>query len=217
MLMNSASERRSTTAERLAAHLSQQILEGRLAPGAPLREEELARSNTVSRHVVREALRIVVSEGLATYEAYKGARVSYISTEDVQDIYRVRKFFELPALGKLEAESHRKLAHIHGQFEAAVEASRWPEAYELDLKFHAEIVAGTKSKRIITWHAELFQTLSRAHLVRSDFQARGFRESVAQHAQIVVALAAGNPKAAEAALSRHLSYSESLLTRATAA
>jgi DNA-binding GntR family transcriptional regulator len=211
--MTTAVAARHTTAERLAAEIREAILSGKLPPGTPLREEVLARANEVSRHAVREALRDVVSEGLATYEAYKGARVSYISTEDVEDVYGARLFLETGALQRLEPGEYKRMAHIHAHFTAAVQGGEWAKAYENDVQFHSAIVAATKSRRLVAWHAELFQVLSRAHLVRPDFQEVGLRASVAQHAQILVALTAGDVEAATAALSDHLVFSERLLTR----
>ena len=203
---------RHTTAERLAARVAEAIRAGELAPGAPLREEELARSHSVSRHVVREVLRLLVADGLATYEAYKGARVSYISADDVRDIYRTRRLFEIPALRRMDADAVHALARIHGRYSAAVEACDWRGAFDLDLDFHGTIVAAAGSKRMLRWHAEIFHSLSRAHLVRPEFEEEGLRASVAEHAEIVVAFAAGDVERAERALSAHLDHSELLLS-----
>jgi DNA-binding GntR family transcriptional regulator len=203
---------RGTAVARLADDLVGQILAGRLAPGAALREEELARCYGVSRHVVREAILLVASQGLATHQAYKGARVSHIAADDVRDIYRARTFVEVGGLKRLSADACGNLARIHDDFSAAVDDACWGDAFKLDVLFHAEIVSAIDSKRMLTWHAELFQALSRAHLVRPDFQEMGLRKSVADHGEIVTALAAGNRDGAKAALVRHLMYSQKLLT-----
>ncbi|HEX9933098.1 MAG TPA: GntR family transcriptional regulator [Allosphingosinicella sp.] len=210
--MTVAAAIRLTTAERLAARVGEAIRSGELPPGAPLREEELARSHGVSRHVVREVLRLLVGESLATYEAYKGARVSYISAEDVRDIFRTRRLFELPALRKMDREAVQALALIHGRYSAAVEACDWRSAFDLDHDFHSKMVAAAGSKRMLRWHSEIFHSLSRAHLVRPEFEEQGLRASVGEHAEIVVALAAGDLDRAERALSAHLDHSEALLS-----
>lgn len=207
---------RHTTAERLAAELREEISSGRLAPGAPLREEELARTRGVSRHVIRETLRLLASEGLAEYSAFKGARVSFISADDVRDIYGARRLFEVGALRALGGTEFQNLATIHGQYAQAVDQCEWNDAFRLDMEFHGAIVAAANSNRVAAWHKELFQALSLAHLVRPEFRENGLSSSVAQHAEIVVALAANDFERAERALLHHLSHAESLLTERVA-
>lgn len=65
----------SSTA-RLADQLALAIHLGRLAPGAPLREVEIAEANNVSRTIVRVALQRLEAQGLADITLNKGARVS---------------------------------------------------------------------------------------------------------------------------------------------
>ncbi|MEA2126999.1 MAG: hypothetical protein QOI80_3781, partial [Solirubrobacteraceae bacterium] len=53
---------------RLAATLRRRILDGELAPGAPLREQHLAAESGLARHTVRAALRALAAEGIVTVE-----------------------------------------------------------------------------------------------------------------------------------------------------
>jgi DNA-binding GntR family transcriptional regulator len=64
---------------RVADALRDEILHGRMAPGARIRQEEIAARLGVSRVPVREALRILEADGLVTLVANTGAWVAHLS------------------------------------------------------------------------------------------------------------------------------------------
>src|SRR6478736_2795241 len=74
------------------------IVSGELAPGVPLRLQELAARNGVSMIPVREALRLLEAEGFVDIHRNKGARVAPFSKEDMLDVYRTRLVLESEAL-----------------------------------------------------------------------------------------------------------------------
>ena len=72
-----------------------EIEEGRLEPGAPLNQVDLAARFGLSRIPVREALRHLAAEGYVTYRANKGANVVSARTpEEVQEIVEIRECLE---------------------------------------------------------------------------------------------------------------------------
>ena len=203
---------KSTAATKIRVDLHSKILSGTLKPGAPLREEEIAQCYSVSRHVIREVLRMLVSDGLAQYSAFKGARVAAISVDDVRDIYRARRLLEGCAL--LTADTCidlKRIARIHGKFVDAVEKEDWSQALQLDLEFHHSLVDATDCQLAKSWHLELFQSLGLAHLTCPDFRADGHLGSIAEHAEIVVAIGAGEFDRAHSILMKHLNRWEERL------
>ncbi len=76
----------------LLAHtqLRQLILAERLKPGEWLRQEELAGRLRISRTPIREALRLLAEEGLIEIEPHRGARVTPLSLEELEEIYAAR-------------------------------------------------------------------------------------------------------------------------------
>ena len=78
-VLNDPISHRSTITERIAALIRHRVLDGTLPPGTPLREEDLAREFDVSRHVIREMLRVLAADGLADYSSFKGARVTRVA------------------------------------------------------------------------------------------------------------------------------------------
>jgi DNA-binding GntR family transcriptional regulator len=79
-----------TVPEQIAAQLGDRILDGRLAPGARIGEQELADEFQVSRGPVREAIRILEREGLATVLPRRGAIVTELSAAELREIFEVR-------------------------------------------------------------------------------------------------------------------------------
>src|SRR6185312_2175662 len=89
---------RTSTAERVADALRRMILTGGIESGTRLREEPLARSLGVSRNTVREAITLLIHQGLVTRHQHRGAVVVQLDAGDVADIYRTRMLLEVSAI-----------------------------------------------------------------------------------------------------------------------
>ena len=74
------------------------ILNGRLAPGARLIEDDLATMLNVSRGPIRQALARLQQEGLVIHEAHRGASVAQVSPADISEIYSLRTALERLAM-----------------------------------------------------------------------------------------------------------------------
>jgi DNA-binding GntR family transcriptional regulator len=74
----------------IAAEVGQEIVEGRLEPGADLNSVELARRFGTSRTPVREALLLLEKQGLVEIPARRRPRVAGIELEPVREIYELR-------------------------------------------------------------------------------------------------------------------------------
>ena len=70
------------------------IIEGKLAPGQRLKEEELARELGISRTPVREALLMLQAEDLVVAAPNRGATVRVHDEQDLQDLYELRALLE---------------------------------------------------------------------------------------------------------------------------
>ncbi|MCD0501779.1 GntR family transcriptional regulator [Bordetella petrii] len=94
-----------TVPEQIAAQVGDAIIKGKLLPGEALNEQRLADSFHVSRGPVRDAIRILEREGLATIYPRRGAVVTDLSVDEVRDIFEIR-------VGLLEIVA-RKIAARH--------------------------------------------------------------------------------------------------------
>ena len=87
-------EGRSTAVSVVHAQLRQWILSGKIAPGAWLRQVELAQTLSVSRMPVREALTLLGEEGLVELLPHRGARVPLLTMDELEEIYAARMGLE---------------------------------------------------------------------------------------------------------------------------
>ena len=82
----------------LTAELRAQIISGALRPGEPLRQELLADRFATSRMPIREALRVLESEGLVVLVPHKGAAVAPLDPAELEEVYEMRVAAETLAL-----------------------------------------------------------------------------------------------------------------------
>jgi len=148
---------RVSTAQQVADGLSEMILNGNLAPGAPLRESAIAASLGISRNTVREAVRILEQGGLVRRpEMHRGASVVEPSDEELADLYKARLKLEVMAAG--EDNTPESVAEVRAAFDAMVEAAELRQLkliVERDLALHAAIVRRLGSRRIDAFYEQL--------------------------------------------------------------
>jgi DNA-binding GntR family transcriptional regulator len=77
-------------AEQIAEQIGNAIIRGELPPGERVREEEVAGRFSVSRGPVREALRILERDGLIRIQARRGARVTQLTVDEVDEVFELR-------------------------------------------------------------------------------------------------------------------------------
>jgi DNA-binding GntR family transcriptional regulator len=122
-----------TVPEQIAAAVGQRILDGALAPGARIGEQELSDEFRVSRGPVREAIRLLEREGLATVLARRGAVVTELSAAELRELFEVRAgLFDIVARRVAETRPPELLAALRSgllRLEALVEDPEGGDAY----------------------------------------------------------------------------------------
>jgi len=78
-------------------HLRSAILSGQIGPGERLHQDDLSKRLGVSRMPIREALRILESEGLIEMRPHRGAVVVDLQPEDIVEIFEIRAMLEAKA------------------------------------------------------------------------------------------------------------------------
>jgi DNA-binding GntR family transcriptional regulator len=139
-----------STAALLAERLRGEITGGRLEPGAPLRQDEVAARYGVSRIPVREALRALQAEGLVSYEPNRGATVATFSLDDVLEMLEVRIALECHALRlavpRMGGPDMEAAAAILAAYDEARDAAAWAE---MNWRFHATLYAPCDCRRLL--------------------------------------------------------------------
>jgi DNA-binding GntR family transcriptional regulator len=128
--------------ELVAAVLREAITTGMLRANQPLPQDEIAAQLRVSHIPVREALRQLQSEGLVSYQANRGATVTALSTDEIEEIYEIRAILECAAIRRaaprLSAETLEEASRTLDAAERATESSVWGT---LDVDFHRLVYA----------------------------------------------------------------------------
>jgi DNA-binding GntR family transcriptional regulator len=139
------------TADVVARRLAQAILSGDLPPGTRLREQNLARSFSVSRTPVREALILLSASGLAHLEPNRGATVLQLTAADVSEVYHLRAVLESEsaamAAGRITPEVTVLLFKICDRMAELHEAPA-SEQLAADTEFHYTIAEASGSSRL---------------------------------------------------------------------
>ncbi|WP_051341843.1 GntR family transcriptional regulator [Pseudonocardia spinosispora] len=183
------------------------IAGGEFAPNQRLIEADLSERFGASRASVRTALLELTSEGLIERLQNRGARVRAVSLVEAIEITEVRMVLEglcaAKAAGQLTENGRGQLRAIGSAMQAAVATGNLLDYSDLNKQLHTLIreLAGQSTA------GSILERL-RAQNVRHQFQLAMHpgRPSVSlpQHLEIIEALCAGDPEAAEAAMRRHL-------------
>ena len=107
----------ASTVDRVAEELRRAVFDGELESGTPLREVAIAASLGVSRPTVREALTVLVAEGLATREPNRGVSVASPQADSVRDVCAARLVLEGAGIRRWVDASDEQQAQC---------AARWP-------------------------------------------------------------------------------------------
>jgi DNA-binding GntR family transcriptional regulator len=195
-----------TAQEAVLVEVRARILRGDIAPGTPVRQEDLAASLGVSRVPVREALRMLESEGHVTYIPHRGYRVTELDLDELEEIYHLRALIEddlaRRALAGNDPEHVAAVRTAHARL-VAVERADPTDPLTMaaaNRAFHWVILRPTpRAERILTtlWDAsEVYRARWFAH---GENVARGAQE----HARALAAVEAGDADALVTVLGQH--------------
>lgn len=188
--------------------LREAIMDGRIPPETPLRQEEIAALFGVSRMPVREALRRLESQGLLHIQPYKGAVVTALISQDAMDTYGVRLLLEPEALRlSLPHLSDTDLADASARLAALRKARDSATLARLNREFHMALYRRAGNARLlylIEQELEQEERFLRFHLsaMGTGHQARD------DHEALLDAARSGDESRALALLRRHLSQAE---------
>jgi DNA-binding GntR family transcriptional regulator len=203
---------RESRVDRLTEALIAEVLSGRLAPGEHLREEEFAASFEVSRNTLREACHRLAQEGLLVHRPHRGIVVARPSPDGVREIFRIRRALETAGLTAADVDCARALVEIAGRMEAAAASADWAELVDLDLAFHARLVAALESLRLNEFFEVILRELRHSFvLIDSAGGDISSPTHVPDHRQIAVELSEGNVEGARSRLVEHLKAAEVLV------
>jgi DNA-binding GntR family transcriptional regulator len=206
--------RRPNLHETVVARLRDFIVEGALAPGARIAERQLCESLGVSRTPLREALKVLASEGLVELLPNRGARVARLDERDVEDMFQVMGALE--ALAGTLACAHMtegelaEIAALHYEMLAQYTRRKLPEYFRLNQAIHAAIVAAARNPILAATYQSLAGRIRRARYLANLSEER-WRNAVEEHEAILQALQARDGARLARLLEDHLRNKSAVL------
>ena len=203
----------SSLVELAADQLREDILGGRLSPGAKIVEEDLCATLGISRGPVREALRLLTQQGLVEHLPRRGARVVEWSTSDVVQLFGLRGVLERHAI-ETSFPLDDPLTALEPVREAlgAMRAARGGlERDDAHRSFHAAVVGLAANRQLDIALAPILLKLQlpMARNLREEARRRQtVRDGIARHEELLDALEGNDPELIVKALDEHghLSY-----------
>lgn len=98
--------------EQIAEQIRDDIVRGRLAPGAHLLQVALEKKFRTSRGPVREALKLLAAEGVVAHDPNRGFFIAQISAREARQLYRLRSLIEGELLTTIQWPDRDQLAHL---------------------------------------------------------------------------------------------------------
>jgi DNA-binding GntR family transcriptional regulator len=193
-----------TLTDSVAESLRSAIFGRALQPGQRIPEAQFATRLGVSRAPVRDALAVLLQEGLIKRDE-RGAAVTRLSRGDVDEISQLRLALERLAMSlAIRNASDAHLATLAENIRRTARASAVGEAGELDLKFHELVVRAAGNRRLLdSWLALRGQI--RLLLLQMDHDdAKYPRHTATAHCRVLKAMQARNEKLAVKLLARQL-------------
>jgi len=193
--------------DRAYQNIKFQIIRGNLRPGTRLLEEELAKAMSISRAPIREAFNKLEKEGFVTTIPRKGAAVSNVTTEIIEDIFEIRETLETLAvkksLGKICIDELEKVGDDFKEFiNKSENAENRIQYLVLDKKFHDLLSQNCGNKKLIELLANLQEQI---HWLRNiSLKRTTFSGSAREHLAIIEALKRNDEKLITKALLLHL-------------
>ena len=190
--------------EEVAELLRQRIFDRDLAPGSWIDELKIADAYGISRTPLREALKVLATEGLVTMKVRRGAYVTEVNEKDLTDVYHLLGLLEADAASVVAAGATdtqiKGLQDLHNQLEKA--AQNGERFFEINETFHMQLLAIANNR----WRDQIVADLRKVMKLNrhnSLLKTGRIEESLAEHSAIMQALTSRNAAAATQRMREH--------------
>ncbi len=190
--------------EEVAELLRQRIFSRELAPGSWIDELKLAEEYGISRTPLREALKVLATEGLVTMKVRRGAYVTEVSERDLADVYHLLALLESDAAGVVAAQATaaqlKELQNLHRELEKAV--GNRDRFFEINERFHMRLLEIADNR----WRDQMVADLRKVMKLNrhnSLLKSGRIEESLAEHRAIMDALLARDAAATVEKMQTH--------------
>ena len=177
--------------DELTERLRNLITRGDLSPGEKIPEKQLCNQFGVSRTPLREALKVLASEGIVTLRPNRGAMVSALTVEELDEVF--------PVMGALEALSGeiacqhitdrevRAIRKLHHTMLEHWERRELQPYFAINQKIHEAILEATRNDTLMSIYRGLSQRILSVRYI-ANMSERRWARAVEEHEAILVAL-----------------------------
>lgn len=206
--------------EQVAEQLRSKIFAHELKPGAWLDEQTLAADYGISRTPLREALKVLAAEGLVVLKPRRGCYVTELSEQDLDDVFPVMAMLEGMVAQEATRRIHasksdtnwRNLCAIHNELEQTAATNNADGFFDANQRFHAALkdIAGNRYLAQLIDDARKLLKLTRRDSLRLSGR---ITQSLAEHREILAAIAARDENLAGRRMHDHLLSGRAALAR----
>jgi DNA-binding GntR family transcriptional regulator len=181
--------------EEVAELLRQRIFKRELEPGSWIDELKIASDYGISRTPLREALKVLATEGLVTMKVRRGAYVTEVSEQDLHEVYHLLALLESDAAGvvaeRASEQQIEELQTLHKQLEASAKPGKVDRErfFEINERFHMRLLEIANNR----WRNQMVLDLRKVMKLNrhnSLLKAGRIQESLAEHRALMAALTA---------------------------
>jgi DNA-binding GntR family transcriptional regulator len=191
--------------EEVAELLRQRIFSRALAPGDWIDELKIAEELEISRTPLREAIKVLATEGLVTMKMRRGAYVTEVNDKDLRDVFHLMAVLEADAAGTAAQtatdEQLEELNDLHLQLEKSTKDR--VQFFTINEAFHVKLLEVANNR----WRDQMVADLRKVmklNRAQSLLKAGRIQESLAEHTAIMAALNKRDAKAAQMAMRLHI-------------
>ena len=196
--------KQSALYEEVAELLRQRIFNRELPAGGWIDELKIAGEYGISRTPLREALKVLATEGLVTMKVRRGAYVTEVNEKDLTDVYHLLSLLEADAAGVVATQATDAqmtvLQDLHNELEKAVRNRE--RFFEINEAFHRQLLLIANNR----WRDQMVADLRKVMKLNrhnSLLKTGRIEDSMAEHKTIMQAIASRNAKAATQRMREH--------------
>ena len=195
------------------------IVKGDLVPGEKIGEVELCTRFHLTRGPLREALGRLESRGLLVRRPHAGVKVVSVSADELIELYRIREIMEgLAARQAAERMTDAEIDALRATLdthESMIEQAQGQAYYQAegDYDFHHRIATGSRNTKLAQMLLGDLYYMVRMYRYRLSTSAGRPQMALAEHRNIVEAIAERDGELAEFLMKRHISAARKNIER----
>ena len=197
----------STLADQVCQNIKQRIINQELQPGSRLIVSHLATEMGTSLTPIREALRLLIKDGLVDILPHKGAQVVMPSQEQFKDLFEVRTVLESLAINlaiqNLSPADYDKLEQILQTGDKSIEAEDSNAWLDEDKRLHSYIIQKSQNNVLVELLDNIRNRINIFRILTAQLPARAKRAQN-EHRSIIAAMKKQKSQEAEELIAKHI-------------